>query len=232
MRYLTAVLVVLAILTTQALAADLEVTLTGGSITGKVRGQGTASVEARALNTGATDITGVRIAVYYSTVDQYPPDPDTADWRIHEFLFEPPLMPGKSTKLVFSDEDAAEYILIEVRYVAQGLTLSYNDRPASLEYPLEYRDGVHYIATRDLVNLVGGSLGYDNATYEVTLVRSGVELRFKGATVKVNGHAVTLENPVLELDGRTFVPLKEFCRHLGIGVVRDTATNRIILSGD
>jgi len=232
MRTLTVILLCLLATVSTAFAAGLEVTLTGGDVTGDVRGQGTASVEALAVNTGSSEVTGVRIAVYYSTQDLEPANPDTADWRIHEFIFEPPLQPGKSTKLMFTDEDAAEYVLIEVRYVASGLSLSYNGTPATLDYPMEFQGGVHYIATRDLVNLVGGSLGYDNSTYEVTLNRAGIELRFKGGSVKINGHNVGLQNPVIEVDGRTFVPLKEFCRHLDIGVTHSTGTNQIILSGE
>lgn len=215
-----------------ALAAEVDVLLTGGDVTGAVRGQGTADVSARVTNTGSREVTGLRIAVYYSTVDLPPANPDTADWRIHEFIFEPPLQPGKSTTLRFKDEDAAEYVLIEVRFAATGMELSYNDRSASLEYPLEDRGGVTYIASRDLVGLVGGGLSYDGATFEVVLQRDGIELRFKGNTrvLKVNGQRTELAGEIIEIDGRSFLPLEEFCSQLNIAVEHDTAAKLIKLS--
>jgi hypothetical protein len=215
-----------------AWAAEVKVELTGGDVTGTIRGQGTANVVARVTNIGSREVNGLRIAVYYSAADVLPDDPDAADWRIHEFIFEPPLQPDDSTTLRFSDENAAEYVLIEVRYISAGLGLTYNGRAAKLEHGLLDRDGVTYVATRDLIELIGGGLSYDSATYEVIIMRQGIEVRFKenSSKVKVDGETTTIENKVLSEDGRSLLPLADFCGLLGVSVEHDSALNLIKLS--
>jgi hypothetical protein len=232
MRKLIVVGLVLLAATRVALAQDVLVELSGGEVTGSVRGQGTASVVATVTNTGARDVEGLRIAVYYSTRDVLPADPESADWRIHEFVFEPPLKPDDSTALRFSDDNAAEYVLIEVRYVAAGLGLAYNGRAAKLDSGLLERDGATYVATRDLVNLIGGGLSYDSATYEVMIQRQGIEVRFKEGSnrVKVNSEPATIEHKVISEGGSSFLPLMDICPLLGLSVERDLTVNLIKLS--
>jgi hypothetical protein len=215
-----------------ALAQEVTVELSGGEVSGTVRGQGTASVVARVTNIGGREVNGLRIAVFYSTTDILPADPESADWRIHEFVFEPPLKPDDSTNLRFTDDNAAEYVLIEVRYVSAGLGLAYNGRAAKLNSGLLDRDGVTYVATRDLVDLIGGGLSYDAETYEIVVVRQGIELRLKegSSRVRVDGEATTIEHKVIAEDGSSFLPLADICPLLGLGVERDAALNMITLS--
>jgi len=226
------IVALLAALIAPAWAGDVEIELTGGNVEGTVRGQGTATVEARVTNVSEREIQGLRIAVYYSTVDLAPADPDSADWRIHEFVFEPPLKPGDGTTLRFSDENAAEYILIEERYVLAGAGMTYNGQPVSFESGLEERDGVKYVATRDLVNVIGGSLSYDAATYEVVILRQGIEVRFKENSdrVKVDGQAQTMDSKVISIDGSSYLPLLEFCPLVGVDVMHDAAFDLITLT--
>lgn len=218
--------------TSIALAEDVTVELTGGEITGEVRGQGTASVIATVTNDGSREVYGVRLAAYYSTVNMPPSDAEAADWRIHEFVFEPPLAPTHSVTLRFSDENAGEYVLLEVRYVSAGLGLSYNGRLAQLESALQEHDGTTYVATRDLISLIGGGISYDAATYEVVIIREGIELRFKEGSrkVKVDGAAATIEHEVRSDDGRSLLPLSDIGPLLGVSVVHDPALNVILLS--
>lgn len=232
MRKLIVLGLVLLAATRVALAQDVQVELSGGEVTGSVRGQGTANVVATVTNSGTRDVEGLRIAVYYSTSDVLPADPESADWRIHEFVFEPPLKPDDSTTLRFSDADAAEYVLIEVRYVAAGLGLAYNGRAAQLKSGLLERDGTTYVATRDLVDLIGGGLSYDSDTYEIVILRQGTELRFKEGSdrVKVDGTPATLEHKVISEGGSSFLPLGDICPLLGVNVERDQSVNLIKLS--
>jgi len=215
-----------------AMAQDVTVELTGGEVTGTVRGQGTASVVARVTNISAREVSGLRIAVYYSASDVLPLDPESADWRIHEFVFEPPLKPDDSTNLRFSDDNAAEYVLIEVRYVSAGLGLTYNGRAGRLESGLLQRDDTAYAATRDLVDLIGGGLSYDSETYEIVIVRAGIELRLKegSSRVRVDGEATTIEHKVIADEGRSYLPLADICPLLGLSIERDSALNLIKLS--
>jgi hypothetical protein len=224
-------LLVLMLAAGPAIAQDVTVELTGGEVSGSVRGQGTASVVARVTNFGAREVHGLRIAVYYSASDVLPSDPESADWRIHEFVFEPPLKPDDSTSLRFSDDNAAEYVLIEVRYVSAGLGLSYNGRDARLKAGLLERDGLTYVATRDLVDLIGGGLSYDGETYEIVIVRQGIELRLKegSSRVRVDGEAATIEHQVLSEDGTSFLPVADVCPLLGLSVEHDAALNMIKL---
>ncbi len=266
-------------------SADVEVRLTGGSVTGTVRGQGTAAVQAQVVNRGASALKGVRLGVYYSTLDA-PPGPDAA-WREHEFVFEPPLPPGEATTLNFTDENAAEYIALSVRFAlfadggqtaaqptpagetnpdaggapappdakpadakpadskpadakpapqpepqpppkpkpaqvtpgaAAGATVLYRGLPVAAASPLVEQDGALYISTRDLMDNTGGSLGYDSATYEVTLERKGRKLAVKTGERRAtaDGAAIELAHPVLEIDGRSYLPLVECAAYLGL----------------
>lgn len=218
--------------TTAALAADVSVEMVGGEVTGAISGQGTASVVVEVTNNGLRDVTGLRIAAYYSTVNAPPVDPETADWRIHEFIFDPPLAPEQSIAVRFRDENAADYVLLEARFVVEGGGIVYNGRAGVLEHGLKERSGVTYIATRDLIDLVGGGISYDAASYEIVIERQGVEVRFKEdkKQFKVDGQAGTLEHAVIEIDGRSFLPLAEFCAVLGITVEHDAAVDLFTLS--
>jgi hypothetical protein len=217
---------------TAALAADVSVELAGGEVAGAVSGQGTASVVVDVTNNGLRDVTGLRIAAYYSTVNAPPVDPETAGWRIHEFVFDPPLAPGQSITVRFRDENAAEYVLLESRFVVEGGGIIYNGRTGVLEHGLRERSGVTYIATRDLIDLIGGGISYDAASYEVVIERQGVEVRFKEGhkQVKVNGQVSTFDHAIVEIDGRSLLPLVEFCGLLGITVEHDTAVGLFTLS--
>jgi hypothetical protein len=218
--------------TSAAFAADVSVELVGGEVSGAVSGQGTASVVVDVTNDGLRDVTGLRIAAYYSTLDAPPVDPETADWRIHEFIFDPPLAPEQSITVRFRDENAAEYVLLEARFVVEGGGIIYNGRTGVLEHGLKERSGVTFIATRDLIDLVGGGISYDAASYEVVIERQGVEVRFTEGRkqVKVNGQDSALDHAIVEIDSRSFLPLVEFCGLLGITIERDAAVDLFTLS--
>lgn len=232
MRCMLMLLPLMLICTSTALAADVSIELVGGEVTGAISGQGTASVVVNVTNDGLRDITGLRIAAYYSTLNAPPVDPETADWRIHEFVFDPPLAPGQSITVRFRDENAAEYVLLEARFVVEGGGIIYNGRTGVLEHGLIERNGVTFIATRDLIDLVGGGISYDAASYEVVIERQGVEVRFKEGRkqVKVDGQVNTLDHATIETDGRSLLPLVEFCGLLGIVVEHDATVDLFTLS--
>jgi hypothetical protein len=256
---LTALLGVLLLAVPAAHAAEIEVRLTGGSVTGTARGQGTATVQAQVVNHGASALTGIRLGVYYSTTDT--PPGAGADWREHEFVFEPPLAPGAATSLSFTDEHAAEYIALEVRYTlfadggapvapaggkpaaeskkqppakpqskpsppakpqpkpaTSAVTVLYRGMPANPAAPLVERDGAVYISTRDLLDCAGGSLSYDAATYQVVLERKGRKLAVKTGerAASADGAAVELAHSVLDIDGRSYVPLLDVAAYLNL----------------
>ena len=252
--YLSVLLAALLLPTIPALAADVEVRLAGGSVTGEVRGQGTATVEAQVMNHGASALLGVRLGVYYSVTDAAPGP--GADWREHEFVFEPPLAPGESTTLSFTDESAAEFIALEVRYSlfedggvatepdngngegtppetkpkpehkpkldapasSNDPMVLYRGMPANLASPLIERKGAIYISTRDLMDCVGGSLGYDAATYQVILERKGRKLAVKTGerNATADDKAIKFDHAVLEIDGRSYLPLIDVAPYLAL----------------
>lgn len=239
MRAVATTLAIL-LLATTAWAQGAQIQLTGGTVTGKARGQGTATVEARITNTGSAALLGVRIGTFYSTAD-VPPGPN-ADWRIHEFVFEPALQPGQGVALSFTDENAAEYIALEVRYAhfadspialdtgadaGGGLEpgVYFSGFKASLEHELINDSGTKYIAARDLVSIVGGNLGYDSATFEITYERNGRQLRFKTSErfVDVDGYEMRLAHKVKDIDGRSYLPLLDFAPLLGLKATEDGA---------
>jgi hypothetical protein len=219
------------LLPTLALAqGDVMVTLTGGDVRGKVKGQGKATVVARVENLSGRELNGVRIAAYYSANDALPGD--DATWRVHEFVFEPPLLPGNSTTLKFSDTDAFEYVLLQVRNAQYGRGLSFNGKAVRLAGPLSERDGVLYISTRDLMNTVGGGISYDAKTYMIVLERRGVSVRVqpKLKYALVGETQAPLAHPVIEVDGHSLLPLRDIAALFGLSVTEDSELNLVELS--
>lgn len=196
-------------------------TLIGGSVVGKVRGQGKARVEAEVKNIGGRELKGIRIAAYYDRADRLPAA--DADWRIHEFVFEPPLRPGATTTLRFSDDNAAEFVLLELRHLVYGRGLSFQGQGLKLRDPLVEQNGELYVSTRDLMDAIGGKLGYDSKTGLVSLDRNGVSLQIRkdhyGA--KLNGQSVDLKHLPVEINDRSYVCVEEIAGLLGLNPVWD-----------
>lgn len=207
----------------------VSASLVGGEVKGAVKGEGKASVRASVSNLSGRELRSVVLGVYYSAVDA-PPAPD-ALWRQHAFEFDPPLSPGKSVTVRFSDDDAFEYIALDVQGARFGPGLSFNGEIAPLEQPLSLRDGVYYIATRDLMDVIGGGISYDAKTYMVGLERGGIKIEVKPdlGYALVNGEQHPLEHPVLELDGRSLLPLAEVAALFGLSVSVDEGQELVLL---
>ncbi|HES57974.1 MAG TPA: copper amine oxidase N-terminal domain-containing protein, partial [Firmicutes bacterium] len=190
-----------------AVTDEVSVTLTGGEVAGRVRGTGKATVQARVENLGTRALNGIRIEAFYSTTDVLPDQ--YAVWHPHEFIFEPPLPPGESTLLNFSDEQAAEYILIEVRSTLFALGLSYNGTVMDLKFALPERRGVVFIATRDFAGLVGAEAKYDEPTQQIVVATEGIEAGFTvgSQAAVINGRQTVLAGEVFEFNGTSYLPL-------------------------
>jgi len=233
MRYIAVSTCVLwFVLAAAALAAveGVDVKLAGGEVKGKVRGQGRADVSATVTNNTGRFIDGLRIGVYYSAADVLPAE--GAKWRVHEFVFEPPLAPGASTTLRFSDENALEYIKIEAQRARYAYALRYAGSIAAQTVPVSERDGVLYAATRDLLELIGGTIGYDQKSNSLVLEREGRTLKFKlgQKSVLVDGRKQPLEHPALELDGRSLLPIEDVAALFGLTVSHDEEQRIVTLS--
>jgi Copper amine oxidase N-terminal domain len=214
-----------------AAESGVSLTLTGGEVIGKQRGRGKASVVAEVENHGGRELKGIRVAAYYNNEDLLPPD--DAKWRVHEFVFEPPLRPGAATTLRFADDNAGEYILLEVRHVVHGRGVSFAGRSPALRDALVDQDGELYISTRDLLAIVGGKLSFDGKTGYVTLERGGNELRFKKGRylAKLNGDDVDLKHLPLEIDNRSYISAEETARLLGLTPAWDAEQELLKLDG-
>lgn len=223
MRFIAVSICVLLLALTAALAAveGVEIKLAGGEVKGKVRGQGRADVSASVTNNTGRYIDGLRVGVFYSAADTLPVE--GSKWRVHEFIFDPPLAPGASTALSFSDENALEYVKLEAQRVRYAYSLRYAGSMAELAVPLSERDGVLYAATRDLLELIGGTLGFDPKSNTLTLTREGrvVKLKTGQKTAQVDGRKQPLAHPVLEVEGRSMLPLEEIAAFFGLKVSRD-----------
>jgi hypothetical protein len=220
-------LVLIAALALPALAPaasddKVSIELIGGEVVGPDRGTGTASVVARVENLGEKPLTGMRIAVFYATADV--PPPPNAQWYIHEFVFEPPLVPGGTSTLRFKDEKAGEYILIEARRLLYATGLTYNGKSAVLNFPLLDRNGVTYVSTRDLVDLVGGGISYDAATGFVIVERKGRAVKVKTGVdyALVGDTKMPLKNAPIEEDHRSYLPVADIAPLLGLNALSET----------
>lgn len=213
-----------------AVTEEVSVTLTGGEVAGRVRGTGKATVQAEVKNLGTRALNGIRIEAFYSTTDVLPDQ--YAVWHPHEFIFEPPLPPGESTLLNFSDEQAAEYILIEVRSTLFALGLSYNGTLRSLNFALPERQGVVYIATRDLAGLVGAKVEYNEATQYIVLETDALQARFRigAATAEFNGRQTVTAGAVFEFNGTSYLPLLDAATAFGLTANIDRPLNLVMLN--
>ena len=208
---------------------EVRLEFVSGDVTGAIRGQGTATVSALVTNISDRNLNGVRIAAYYSPYDTFPEE--FAEWQLHEFVFEPPLEPGNSVSLKFQDEQAFEYIQLELRRALFDLRLVVNGKLLEDPQLIRIQDGAAYMQSRELVRIIGGELHYDEATDRVNLSRNGATLLYKNGrrSIDVNGERRALEHPVIELDGRTWVPLEGVCRELGISCTVDNTLNVLTL---
>ena len=214
-----------------ALAAvdGVSVRLGGGEVRGTVQGQGKATVRAVVANDSGRPLTGIRVGVYYSATDELPGD--GARWRVHEFVVDPPLLSGKSITLKFSDENALEYVKLDVQRASFGQGLSYNGKLAALTAPLEEHDGAVYAGTRDLMDLIGGSISYDAKAYMIVLERHGVQVQVQ-AKLKyalVGGRQTPLAHPVIEVDGRSLLPVADIAELFGMSAEQDSELNLLVL---
>ncbi|MDQ3022999.1 MAG: hypothetical protein M3R04_01245, partial [bacterium] len=140
-------------------AADvpgISVTLESGEVVGQTRGLGTATLTARVANGTARTLDGIRLVAWYSPVDVFPTS--GADWRVHEFVFDPPLASGASGTLTFSDDNAAQYVQLLARQVKFRPALRYDDVTKDLKHPLLTRAGATHVALRDLADVIGSTL--------------------------------------------------------------------------
>lgn len=213
-----------------AVTDEVSVTLTGGEVAGKVRGMGKATVQARVENLGTRALNGIRIEAFYSTTDVMPDQ--YAVWHPHEFIFEPPLPPGESTLLNFSDEQAAEYILIEVRSTLFALGLSYNGTVADLNLALPERRGVVFISTRDFAGLIGAEVEYDEPTQQIVVATEGIEAVFTVGSLaaEINGRQTVLNGAVFELNGVSYLPLLDAATAFGLTATVDRPLNLVMLN--
>ena len=220
----------LAIPAAAAVTDEVSIELVSGEVVGRVKGQGRATVTARVVNDGTRPLSGVRVEAYYSTVDIHPPA--SATWRPHEFVFDPPLQPGESVSLTFTDENAAEFVLLSITAAVFHTGLSYNGIVVDGGYAVHVRDGVPYIATRDLVGVVGGGASYESGTSTIILRRDLHEVRLWEGTRKAVtlGGRVDLEHPVIPLEGRSFVPLPDVAPLLGLDCTFDETLNVVMLN--
>jgi hypothetical protein len=213
-----------------------EIVLTGGSLKGAASGSGAASVQARVTNSGGRKLLGVRIGAYYDTIDALPA-PD-ARWRLHEFLFEPPLAPGGASDVGFTDQDAAAYVLLRIVYARFALAVAADGgAPAPAGEELADRGGVQYIAARDLAAALGAKLRLD-ARKLVTLSRAGagghgaLSLSYTAgqAALSIGGAARTWAHLPYEQGGRGYLPLQEACGLLGYDADYDEGVNVLTLT--
>jgi hypothetical protein len=208
--------------------ASVEVALESGEVVGRTLGLGTAEVTAKVTNRGERAVEGIRIAVYYSQIDTLPQP--GADWRVHEFVFEPPLKPGGVSTLKFKDDGAAEYILIETRRVKFAAAVRYNGKLAPLQFPLLTQGSDVYIAVRDLADALGAQLSTPAGA--IVLARGGRSVKVQGGSTaaSVDGRSVTLTRGVLEVNGRAYLALEDAASLFGLTMTRDGALDLVELS--
>ncbi|MEZ5339724.1 MAG: stalk domain-containing protein [bacterium] len=209
---------------------EVRLEFISGDVTGDVRGQGTATVSARITNIGDRNLNGVRIAAYYSPYDTFPDE--FADWLLHEFLLEPPLRPGKSVVLQFQDPKAFEYIQLELRRANFDLRIVVNGEQLASEGLVRIEDGAAYMQSRDLVGIIGGELKYDAEADRVELRRGDRVLLYKDGrrSIDVNEERRALSHPVIQIEGRTWVPVESICRELEIECEIDHSLNVLTLT--
>jgi hypothetical protein len=185
----------------------VSVTLESGEVVGKSRGLGTATLTARVSNNSGRTVEGIRIAAWYSFADVLPSA--DSDWHIHEFVFDPALVSGGSTILTFSDDNAAQNVLLEARAVKFRAALRYDGAVHDLEHPPIRRGELIFVALRDLVGVVGGRLGSRDGSIVIERFGNTLRLGAGSAQAFVDGMAVQLSSAMLEEAGRSYISLRD-----------------------
>jgi hypothetical protein len=214
-RFVLAFLLTLNLLTTaHADISGVEVTLASGEVVGKTRGLGTATVTAKVTNNTTRTLEGIRLAAFYSPVDVLPGA--DAQWLIHEFIFEPALAPGASSTLEFSDEGAAQYVLLDARAAKFRAALRYDGQDADLQFPVLKHDGIAYIALRDFAEVLGARLSSSGGLINIDHAGTTIRLKPLTAQAQVDGKPQPLSQPLLEDNGRTYIALRDAAELLGL----------------
>lgn len=207
--------------------SGVEVLLTGGSLK-----SGRANVEAQITNKAQRQLLGLRIAAYYDPLDALPA-PD-AQWRLHEFVLEPGLAPGASAMLSFTDNNAAQYVLLRCVLARFSLAISV-DGAAELaaQYELLEQDGQRYVAARDLADALGARLRQatdKRVILDLPDLPAALVYLPGSQELQLSGVRQQLSWPVLQLAGRSWLPLEESCLLLGFSAEYDYNANILRLA--
>lgn len=107
-----------------------------------------------------------------------------------------------------------------------------NGTEQKLSAPMIMSEQRIYVPMRDLFQLLGATVQWDNATKTVTAYSSGLVLVHKPltATAMVNGSSVTI-NASQMVDGSVMLPLRDISTLSQFDVHWDSKTNSVILTG-
>lgn len=98
---------------------------------------------------------------------------------------------------------------IDVTNDGVNITVKVNGNQLSFDQPPYIANGSTMVPFRTIAEALGAEVDWDQASQKITIMGDKtVELTVNSKTARVNGTAVTLDNPAVVTGGRTMVPLR------------------------
>ncbi len=99
------------------------------------------------------------------------------------------------------------------------------------KYNLLVKNGVTYVSLRNVANVLGLDINYNNETSKVTIEKNGIKLAIKpNATLyTLNGNTKSMKSPAYIKDGTTLVPLRFIAETFRMSVGYDATSEDIII---
>lgn len=115
---------------------------------------------------------------------------------------------------------------------ADSVQVVLDGRPLSFDVPPLIEQNVTMVPVRGVLTPLGATFSWNAASQTVTAALSGKEIQAVVGSDKatVNGQSVTLAMPVLNVEGRTMIPLRFFAEQLGLAVEWEGESRTVLLS--
>ena len=120
--------------------------------------------------------------------------------------------------------------IVKVTVSEPKLQIVLNDNILTNAEPI-VKDGHTLVPLRTLLESMGASVNYDSTTRMITVVRGDKQIQMKpgSSAATVNGNNVTLDTPVVVIQGRTYIPARFVAESLGATVNWDELSNKVLI---
>lgn len=181
---------------------------------------GQTRVTARVTNNSDRPLSAVTVKASYNDIAL-----SSWNWRYHKVRMKPPLLPGLSRIVKFSDPEGRKYIVLDYAK-PEFLTPAPTVWASGQKLACAIIANKMHVAARAFVTVFGGTIERDAASGEMIMRVADSEVRAKVKPDKSNPSAML----ALLRSGQTYVPLADVAKDLGLVVSHDDRTNKYDVS--